>query len=322
MSGTLCVQNARSSCPFLRTSAALCLTLGGWLPFLLALALALAGLGRPAWGQTPAALRARQLELREKMAASDFGRPLVMDSFQRDDRLSGEIHAQLATQFEQIAAALQPAQAWCDILMLHLNVKLCRVHGTPEQPRLEVVVGRKYDQPLEEAFLLDFGLRVLSSRPDYLALQLEADDGPFGTRDYRIGLELVPTAAGGSFLRLAYSYRSGLAARLALQGYLVTLGRGKVGFSVVGQGPDGSPEYVGGVRGVVERNTMRYYLALESYLAALRLPSAQRTEQRLQAWFDASERYARQLHELERAEYLAMKRRELARLQAGAVAPR
>ena len=33
-------------------------------------------------------------------------------------------------------------------------------------------------------------------------------------------------------------------------------------------------------------------------------------------WFDATERYARQLHEMDRATYLAMKQREYARQQA------
>jgi hypothetical protein len=272
--------------------------------------------------QDAASLRARQLELRDRMAASPFGRPLVLESLQRDGRLSGEIHARLATPFALAAAALQPPAAWCDILMLHSNVKHCRVRGAGSEPRLEVALGRKYDQPLKDAFLLEFAYRVQSTRPDYLALRLQAAEGPFGTSDYQLELELAPAVGGGSLLRLAYSYRYGLVARLALQGYLAMLGRGKVGFSVVGRQPDGSPDYVGGVRGVVERNTMRYYLALESYLGALALPPAQRAERRLQAWFDASERYARQLHELDRAEYLALKRRELARLQAGGGAPR
>jgi hypothetical protein len=317
--GVIRVAKSHRSGAILRALVPLRLKLAGLLPVLLALAVA--GMSQPLRAQDAAALRARQLELRDQMAASAFGRPLVLESLQRDDRLSGEIHAQLATPFALAAAALQPAQAWCDILMLHLNVKFCRVHGNPAQARLEVALGRKHDQPLQDAFRLDFGYSLQTGHDDYLALQLLAPQGPFGTHDYRIVLELAPAADGGSLLRLAYSYRYGLVARLALQGYLATLGRGKVGFSVVGHEPDGSPDYVDGLRGVVERNTMRYYLALESYLGALALPSAQQAERRLQAWFDASERYSRQLHELDRADYLAMKQRELARLQTAVLAP-
>ena len=87
--------------------------------------------------------------------------------------------------------------------------------------------------------------------------------------------------------------------------------------SIVGRAADGSPIYIEGLRGAVERNTLRYYLAIEAYLGALALPPAQQPERRLQAWFDATERHPLQLHELERDDYLAMKRRELARLAAG-----
>jgi hypothetical protein len=90
-----------------------------------------------------------------------------------------------------------------------------------------------------------------------------------------------------------------------------------VGFSVVARRPDGRPVYVGGLRGMVERNTMRYYLAVEAYLGASDVPAPERPEKRLRDWFAATERYALQLHEMERDDYLEMKRRELKRQQAG-----
>jgi hypothetical protein len=101
-----------------------------------------------------------------------------------------------------------------------------------------------------------------------------------------------------------------------MQGYLATIGRDKVGFSIVGSRADGQPIYVRGTRGVIERNTMRYYVAIEAYLGTLALPPAQQFERRLAAWFAGIERYPAQLHELERGEYLEMKRGELRRQQA------
>jgi len=70
------------------------------------------------------------------------------------------------------------------------------------------------------------------------------------------------------------------------------------------------------VRGVVERNTMRYFLAIEAYLGAYSMPLAAQPEKSLRDWFAATERYRRQLHELEREQHLSMKRRELARQRA------
>ena len=110
-------------------------------------------------------------------------------------------------------------------------------------------------------------------------------------------LEAVPLEAGDTFIHFSYSFAYGLAGRLALQVYLGTIGRDKVGFGVAGTGSDGKPVYIGGIRGLVERNTMRYYLAIEAFLGAVSAPPQERLERRLRDWFAASERYPRQLHE-------------------------
>jgi hypothetical protein len=137
-----------------------------------------------------------------------------------------------------------------------------------------------------------------------------------GTHNYRIDLKAVPTADSKTFMHLQYSYGYGVAGRLAMQGYLATLGRGKIGFSLQERQPGGQQSPVDGMRGVVERNTMRYYLALDAYLASLAAAPAEQLEKRLQNWFDATERYPRQLHEMKRTDYLAMKRNEYQRQQA------
>jgi hypothetical protein len=103
-------------------------------------------------------------------------------------------------------------------------------------------------------------------------VNLSADEGPLGTRDLRITVAAMPADDGKTFLRLSYSYGFGAMARVAMQAYLRTIAHDKVGFTVVGKEVDGEPHFVGGMRGVVERNTMRYYLAIEAYLGALSAP--------------------------------------------------
>ena len=66
---------------------------------------------------------------------------------------------------------------------------------------------------------------------------------------------------------------------------------------------------------MVERNTMRYYLAIDAYLSKLNTPANQQLEQRLQSWYRSTEEYPRQLHEVELNEYLTMKRDEYQRQQ-------
>ncbi len=279
-----------------------------------ALACAMAfGIGAPpARAQDAAALKARHAELRESLAHNVFGRPLHLESTQNSGDLKGEVYAVVEQPFATVGPALQGIDHWCDILILHLNVKFCSPSAQRPAGGLTLVVGRKFDQPIDDAYRVEFDYRLAAATPDYLRVQLNADEGPLGTRNYRIVLEAVPLDGRQSFLHMSYSYAYGFAARMAMETYLATVGRDKVGFSITGQ-KDGKPVHVGNVRGVVERNTMRYFLAIESFLAAYELPPAAQLAKRLDDWFDGSERYPLQLHEIERNDYLQMKRREVAR---------
>ena len=192
--------------------------------------------------------------------------------------------------------------------MLQTNIKRCSADGGEV---MHVAIARRHDQPVEQAFQVDFVHKVRDASARHLLVEVGASAGPLGTSDYKLDFEAVPLDAGSTFVRMSYGYSAGLAARLAAQAYLSTSGRDKVGFSVVGKDEAGRPVLVGGSRGVAERNTMRYYLALESVLATMALPQEQRAEHRLREWYAAVERYPRQLHEMSRDEYLAMKRREL-----------
>jgi hypothetical protein len=261
------------------------------------------------------ALLQRYAQLREQLANSPFQRPIVLESSDVSGRLKGEIYAQLEKPFAVIAPQLQTMAQWCDVLILHLNVKTCRPASVNSLDTLEISLGRKFEQPLADAYPLNFRYQVTANRTDFLQVQLTAADGPMGTHDYGIELQMVALDGQRSFLHLSYAYSYGLVSQAAMQGYLTTIGRDKVGFSIIGHGSDGQPIYQDGMLGVVERNTMRYYLALEAYLGALAGSPEERQEQRLNDWYNAVERYPLQLHELERREYLAMKHKEIRRQQ-------
>jgi len=249
-----------------------------------------------------AALQAKFAAVEAQLSNNAFGRPLVLESVESSGQLSGNIFALVSHPFDQVSAALSKPAVWCDVLMLHLNTKNCTVQGSGASTTVGLAVGRKFDQPLSDTQHLDFSWRTPTLAPDYLSVHLSADKGPLSTRDYRIELEATPVADGKTFIHMSYAYAYGTAARVAMQGYLSTLGSDKVGFTSTGK-----DQFVGGVRGVVERNTMRYYLAIDAYLDA---PAPAQLDQRLAAWFDSTEKYARQLHEMPRDEYLAMKHNE------------
>ena len=263
-----------------------------------------------------ATLSARYIALRKELTQNQFHRPLYMNSSEGPDSVTGEIFAVVNSPFATAAEALDKPAHWCDILILHLNTKYCRPSAASRGTILQVAIGKKYDQPVGDAYRVDFAYQVTAKTASYLQVKLNADQGPLSTSNYRIVLEATPAEEGKTFIRLAYSYNYALLGQLAMRAYLGTAGRSKVGFTMIGGESGGQPTAIGGMRGVVERNTMRYYLAIESFLGALSSPPDARLEKSLRDWFTATEAYPRQLHEVEQSEYLAMKRKEYSQQQS------
>lgn len=265
----------------------------------------------------PVSLLARFEAVRVEPALRLPGQPLWLQSFEEaQGRMRGEVWAVIEHEAAAAQAALGRPEPWCDALILHLNVKYCRAGVHDGGPVLDVGVGRKHDQPLAGVHWMRFGWQLASPGPQGWRVVLLAADGPLQTRDYRIEVEAVAVERARTLVHLTYSYAYGSAARWTMQLYLATLGHDKVGFTIVGRDADGQPQYVQGLRGVIERNAVRYALALQSYLGSLKLVAEpERLEWRLQDWFDATERHARQLHELDRGAYLVMKRQEVRRQQ-------
>lgn len=267
----------------------------------------LATLGLMAAAESPAGdagtLQRKYVDLREQMERSPFGRPLHLDSREADGLLQGDVHALVRHPFARVRDSLGDARQWCDVLTLPFNVQKCEARGDA----LSVFIGRKPDSPIEEATRLNLRFSVLERGDGMLRVQLVAPTGPAGTRDYRIVFEAVPVPAGGTFVHLGYGYGHGVLSRMAIQTYLSTSGADKVGFSVEGRDAQGNPRLVGGMRGILERNTMRYFLAIDAYLDSLDAPEASRHRARLEKWFAAVDRYPRQLREMSLERYLALK---------------
>lgn len=279
--------------------------------------LGLSALGAHAYSG-PAGLQAKYTELRGQLRNNNFQRPLYIESSEAGDTLKGDVYAVLDYPFATVSNVLKSPVDWCDIMLLPFNTKACRAVGDNAQATLQVRIGRKFDQPPQDAYPLDFTWQPVAVKPDYFESRLTAATGPIGTRDYRIAVSAIPLDGGHTFMHLSYSYGYGLAGRVAMQAYLATAGADKVGFSLAGKDGNGEPIYIGGVRGAIERNAMRYYLAIDAHLASLKAPPDQQLEKRIQAWFNSTEHYARQLHEMDRSTYVAMKHGEYGRQQAAA----
>jgi len=270
--------------------------------------------------QNAIALLERHQALASQLSSNVYERPLYLESIETSSMVTGNAYAVLNFPFSTVSSTFKSPNHWCDVMILHINTKYCRAVPGSNPVTLKVHVGKKTPQTLQDSFPLEFAMRQVNTSANLLVVQLNAENGPMGTSNYRIELQAVPLEGNKTFMYLRYSYEYGVAGRLAMQGYLTTGGRGKVGFSTKTPATaNARASYVGGARGAVERNTMRYYLAIDAYLSSLSLPQGQQERARLAKWFDSSEQYARQLREISRPDYMAMKLDELARQQSKAL---
>jgi hypothetical protein len=260
-------------------------------------------------------LRAKYTELKEQLRSNNYQRALHIDSTETNDTLTGDVYAVLDHPFGMVSDSLKSPGDWCDIMILPFNTKYCHANEGANGASLDVRIGRKVDQPVQDAYRIHFALRQVAANGDYFESRLTAPTGPVGTKNYRIVMQAVPLDSGKTFMHLRYSYGYGFAGRIAMQGYLATAGASKIGFTVTGKDANGQPTHIGGTRGAVERNAMRYYLAIDAHLASMNAPPDQRLEKKIVTWFNATERYAKQLHEMDKGTYLAMKRSEYERQQ-------
>jgi hypothetical protein len=136
---------------------------------------------------------------------------------------------------------------------------------------------------------------------------LDADIGPFGTKDHRMRFEAMSLDGRKTFVHVSYSYRDSVALRLAAKAYFATLGRDKAGFTVTGTDKNGEPVYIGGPRGSIERNAVRYYFAIQTFMNTLRYPEKSRFSKRISEWYDLTTPYKRQLYELDKKDYMTFK---------------
>ena len=226
----------------------------------------------------------------------------------------GDVYAVVDYPIATVSDAFSSPANWCDALILHLNVKYCRPVSRDGRTVLSTALGRNFDQPLSSTYRVEFAFGIAASRPDYVDVELDARTGRSARQLPHLPRGCGP-GSGRAFVHLRYSYTYGFAGRLAMKTYLATSGSDKVGFTVIEGSERLAPEFIGGVRGAIERNTMRYYLAIDAYLGALAAPAPARFEQSLERWFNATELYPRQLREIDRDTYFAMKRSEYARQQ-------
>ena len=235
------------------------------------------------------------------------GKEIHIQSGKSGNTLKADVYAITPCNFADLYKALSTPQSWSEFVPLHVNVKSC-IFTLGIQPIVTFYAGRKFYESPEEACELNYRFQTTDCGADGFRVELTAEKGPYGTSDYKILIEALLTGSE-TLIHMGLSYKTSLLSRTATLAYLSTIGKDKVGFSIVDGKADG-PVYVKGVQGIIERNVMRYFLALSIYMDTLSLNSAEGFIRRAEAWYDLTEQYAIQLHELGKQEYLEAKQNE------------
>jgi hypothetical protein len=245
-----------------------------------------------------------------RLETNSFGLPLFLESFERADRVHVDVYGIFDYPFSSVVDVLKVPANWCDIVSLHPNVKACTYRELPGALLLTFYVGRKFYQPPKDTRQVIYHYRNVDRQHGYLDIILSADAGPFGTKDHSMRFEALPLDEGRTFVHVSYSYSDSVALRLAEKAYFATLGWGKVGFTVTGTDRNGKPVYIGGPRGAIERNAVRYYFGIQSFMKTLRYPEKSRFSMRISEWYDLTARYRKQLFDLDKKDYLTFKIKE------------
>jgi len=245
-----------------------------------------------------------------RLETSSFGLPLYLESSELNDRVHVDVYGIFDYPFSSVANVLKVPANWCEIVSLHPNIKACTYQESHGSWLLDFYVGRKNFQLPQDVSQVLYRYRKVDQGPGYLDVLLNAESGPFGTNDHAMRFEALPLDGNRTFVHVSYEYSDSAALRLAAKAYFASLGRSKVGFTVTGQDNKGNPVYIGGPRGSIERNAVRYYFAIQTIMSTLDSPENRRFDMRISTWYDLTSRYKKQLFDLEKRDYLTFKAAE------------
>lgn len=226
--------------------------------------------------------------------------PIQVESEASDESSRVAISAVIPVSFAELSDFYRDDQRWCRGFFANVYVKAC--YKKPQQVRLFYDNNDEY-HALDDAFRFDYKVENQSLDASHLLISLISKDGPLGTHDYLLQLEAEPYAESKSIIRLVYKNSYGFVARSALYIYLKTLGSDKIGFS---HDADGKP--IQGIRGILERNAMRYVLSLSAYF--MNRQPGKPLQTTLKNWHDYASLFQKQLQEIPWADYRQLKLQE------------
>src|SRR5688572_30160867 len=106
---------------------------------------------QPADANSATVLRTKYGMLRDQLSNNQFQRPIYLESSEPPGSVTGDIHALIQSSFATVISVLSSADNWCEIMMLQLNTKFCRVSTVNQREVVNVSICKKYDQAVADA---------------------------------------------------------------------------------------------------------------------------------------------------------------------------
>jgi len=245
-------------------------------------------------------------EIEKELEKNSGPVPFHVESSANKNASQVDIYGIIKYPFEIVQDKVLVPTNWCDIVLPHLNVRACTYKKVNDTWLLNIYNVDKSSEPLEDAFQMKFVYRVSALQPVYFGLALNAPERPFHTKDHQFGLESVPLAKDTTFIHFRYSFGYSAFGYFLMKIFV----GGRTGFSIIGADSDGNPVYTGGMRGLVERDVVYYYLAILAYLDSLKAPYDQRFDMQSGQWYDLTAHFKKQLFEMNKEAYLADKSKD------------
>lgn len=235
--------------------------------------------------------------------------PLYLKTVQEDHVLNVSLIGQIPFALDQITEVLSKPESYCDFLPLMFNVKSCVITELKPVTRVKYYVAGKHYTPPVTSYRINSIFRLVEHSKDILRIRLEADEDSLGKSSYGVDLVAVPMD-GNTLLYVESQYAPGRITRMATYTYVKVFARNKPGFTLIEEPGSGKKKLITGFPAIIERSTVRAYFALMAYMQNRHLPSAGRYESCLNTWYDLNRPYKKQLYELDRDQYLQIKRKE------------
>ena len=113
-------------------------------------------------------------QIKKKLEKSSLTIPFYLESSVSNNASRVDIYGTIKYPFDIVENELQLPTNWCDIVLLHSDVRACTYKKVNDTWLLTLYNVKKFQDPLKDAYPMNFEYRVIAQQPGFFALSLAA----------------------------------------------------------------------------------------------------------------------------------------------------